>query len=155
MGIKLCPIDGDECAWWQVPQECDGLTEEYESCRCIHKCEDYERNCSHDADNEYKDSPNDCLNDVHDSFILLIALEFDGKVVKEFEGDETDWNCSDRNDGDGERSDTPELLFCISGEGKVPCCTMNGTEEGAKDHQEQGVQPLGMRMFWDIERRDV
>ena len=48
MGIKLGPIDDDERIWRLVPQECDGLTEEYESCSCIRECDNYRSNCKHD-----------------------------------------------------------------------------------------------------------
>ena len=32
---------------------------------------------------------------------------------------------------------------------------MNGTERGAKGHHEQDMEPLGISMFWNIERRDM
>ena len=48
-----------------------------------------------------------------------------------------------------------KLLFRVSGEKRVPSCTMNCTEDGAKGHQEQGVQILRKSMAWDIERRNV
>ena len=61
-------------------------------------------------------------------------------------------------DGDGKRSDTPELLLCVSGERKVPSCTMNATEDDRKGHHEEGVRELGIFVtstLWNIYCRNV
>jgi len=49
----------------------------------------------------------------------------------------------------------PEALLLVSEERKIPSCTMNATEDGDKGHQEKGVEPLGISMTGNIERRDV
>ena len=70
-------------------------------------------------------------------------------------GPKTDEECGDWDYCDSERCDAPEFLFCVSGEWKVPTSTVNGTENGAKGKQEQGVEVMGISMLWDVERRDV
>ena len=45
MRIKLGPIDGGEGGWWEVPQECNGLTEEYKSCSHVDGCDDKKCEC--------------------------------------------------------------------------------------------------------------
>ena len=41
--IELGPIDGRKRSRWEVFQECNGLTEEYESCSYIHEHDDSNR----------------------------------------------------------------------------------------------------------------
>src|SRR6266511_3555373 len=69
--------------------------------------------------------------------------------------DENEGGCSNWENGDSNGGDTPEYLFCVSGEKKMPACTMNATEEGAKRNEEQDLHVLGISMFWNVERRDV
>ena len=45
-------------------------------------------------------------------------------------------DCSNWENGDSNGGDVPEFLFSVSGERKVPACTMNATEDGATDQQE-------------------
>ena len=54
------------------------------------------------------------------------------------EGD-GDGVCTNWRNGDNNGGDAPELLFSISGERKIPPCTMNATEDGAKDKQKEEV----------------
>jgi len=135
VGIKLGPIDGNECTRWLVPQKCEGQTEEYESCRCTHENEEYSDNSSYDA-----------------------IIGFNGKEAFEDGaddgGDVSEGECSNWGDSYGEGSDTPEFLFCVRGENKVPSCTMNGTEHGAKSDQEQGMRVV-IFVMRDMECRNV
>ena len=55
------------------------------------------------------------------------------------EGGGGDGACTNWINGDSNGGDAPELLFSISGERKIPPCTMNATEDGAKDKQKQEV----------------
>ena len=126
MRIKLGPIDGSEGTCSGVPQEYNGLAEEYESCSQIHKCDDTE------SESEKR-------------------LEDDTKTRPAFKKDE----CDERKDGDSERGDTPEHLLEIRGKGKVPSCTMNATENGGKDQQEEDLPEMFISMFWTIECRNV
>jgi len=71
------------------------------------------------------------------------------------DGDESDGDCSNWESGDNKRGDAPELLFGVSGEGKTPPCTMNGTEYDAKGPQEGDVEGFRMAMLWNVERRNV
>ena len=43
--IELGPTNGSEGTWWEVPQECNGLTEEYEPCSCICRYNDKISEC--------------------------------------------------------------------------------------------------------------
>ena len=71
-------------------------------------------------------------------------------------GDDEDDDENKRNGGDGERSDSPNFLFSVCRERKVPSCAMNGTEDGTKGHHEQMVQVrVSTCHGWDIQRRNV
>ena len=48
-------------------------------------------------------------------------------------GDDSEGNYSNRGNSDNQRSDIPELLFCVSGEREVPTCTMNETRPNDAD----------------------
>ena len=133
MRIICRPIDSDECTWWLVPQERDGLTEEYESCGCIYEREDYRNHSTHDSI-----GIGTGFKDVED--------EFDEEHDEEGDREYTDWN-----DGDGKRGDTPEFLFSGSGERKVPPRTVNATKDRAKGQKDQGMkQRVGMLMLWNV-----
>jgi len=110
-----------------MPQECEGLTKEDESCKYVH-------------DRKYCSS-----NYSSASHVVIIGPGSNEGFEDEEHGDENDWN-----DDDGERRGMPEFLFYVSGEKKVPPCTMNATEDGCKGRHEQGVQVLGMVMLWNI-----
>jgi len=65
---------------------------------------------------------------------------------------ESNWDYSNRKNGDDNRGDAPELLFSKR---EIPPCTMNATEDGAEGQQEQGVQVLGILVPRNVKRRDV
>ena len=86
MRVELAPIDSGEGTWWEVPQECDGLTEEYEPCSCIYRYGERisERKgkfeCTKTKGSEF--NTDDCDED-------------------------TERDCDEWKDDDSERSDTP------------------------------------------------
>ena len=135
MRIELDPIDGSEGTWWEVPQECNGMTEEYESCSCI---QGYDGNISRCKGRPKED-------------IRITGVAINKNECEE----ETDRDCDDWKDGDSERGDTPENLLGVRGERKVPSCTMNATENGAKNQQEEEVPVQVILVKWSIERRNV
>jgi hypothetical protein len=128
--IKLGPFDGDECTWWLVLQECDSLTKEYESCGHIHEREGY------------RNKPN--------RYIDSCGTGIDTEDAKESFDDEKEDDEKRRNDGNGERSDTPEILFCVCGEKEVPTSAVNATEDSGKGRHEEGMPVLGILMLWGI-----
>lgn len=75
------------------------------------------------------------------------------------EGDQDDnsreGNRGNWEDGDRHRGNMPEFLFRVSGERKIPACTMNDTEDGARDQQKQDVPVRGILMPWDVKCRDM
>ena len=65
--------------------------------------------------------------------------EDEGEDEKDEEDDSEGRGYTNWLNGDSSGGDAPEILFCVSGERKIPPCTMNATEDGAKDKQGQGV----------------
>jgi len=193
VGIKLCPVDGDECTRGLVVQECQGQSEEQKPSGCIHEHVEYVKNydcgvycgvsigsgCKEHVDDlagvfdgvedhfpasgtsPYQDIDDDGINDEAGNGADDGADDDDDSDNDENDDDaygednETEGDCSNGKYSDNQRSDVPELLFCVSGERKVPSCTMNATEDGAKGDQERIVEQLGISVFWDVERRDV
>ena len=138
MGIIPGPIDGDESTWWQVPQECDGLTEEEEPCSCVQKYTDNPRNQGAHATSKLKG---------------IGSKEGKGESDDAADDGGSDWD-SARKDGNSKRSDTPEVLLGVSWERTVPSYTMNATEDGAEDQQEHDGPHIMLRAR-GIERRNV
>ena len=120
MRIELGPIDGGEGSWWEVPQECNGLNDEYESRSHVDGCDDFKRDSRRTTE---------------------AASKKDG--------------CDEGKDGDNERGDTPEHQLEERGERKIPCCTMNATENGGKSKEEKGNPVPAILMLWTIEHRHV
>jgi len=101
--------------------------------------DDNKKNCD---DNDGDDDEDDAANDGEDDGV-------------DYEDDGEDESCTNWDNSDSKGGDAPEFLFCGSVERKIPPCTMNATEGGAKDQQEQRVQVLGILMPWNVERRDM
>ena len=68
--------------------------------------------------------------------------EDEGEDEKDEEDDSEGKGYTKRMNGDSNGGEAPELLFCVSGERKIPPCTMNATEDGTKDKQRQEVGKL-------------
>jgi len=137
VGIKPRPVNGIKCIWWRVPQQCQGQSEKHEPSKCIHGHGDYESQIAQD-------------------FVIIgfgfkdCEADFDGTIDDEGDGEYSNWD-----NGDSEGGDTPKFLFCISGERKIPPCTMDSTEEGAKSNEEEGMKVRGISVSWNVEGRDV
>ncbi len=88
MRIKLCPVNGNECSWGQVPQECQGLSKKYKPGSRI--CERGDQNSQFAQD-------------------VIIGTGF--KDCRDNEGDGSEEEYASRDNGDSQRCDTPEFLF--------------------------------------------
>jgi len=136
VGEKLCPVDGNECTFGQVPQQCQCQCKKQKPGRRIRK------------QGEHK-SPSHCFVEIGAGF----------KNCEEGSDDEDDGeregHHANRDNGDSEGSGMPEFLFYVSGERKVPPCTVNPTEDCAKSHQEEDVEVPGILMRWNVKRRNV
>ena len=134
--IELGPIDGLEGTRWEVSQECNGLTEEYKSCNCIHEC-----------DNRNRESGG--------SIGGFINITTGHACNKDDSDKDTDWDCEEWKDGNIKRGDTPEHSLRIRGKGKVPSSTMNASKNGGKDEEEDNIPERVESMSWMIESRNV
>ena len=105
-----------------MPQESNGLTEEYESCSCIYRYGDHISKCKDKYGVDGNRTNGGGFNTMVDGC-----------------NKDTDWDCDEWNDGDSERSDTPHHPLEIRGERKVPACTMNAAENGGKGQQEEDM----------------
>ena len=76
-----------------------------------------------EEEDEEKDDEEDDNDDIEDD------------IEDDNEGGGGDGACTNWINGDSNGGDAPELLLGISGERKIPPCTMNATEDGAKDKQ--------------------
>lgn len=181
MGIKHCPVNGDECTVGLVLQECHGQSKKHKPSRRIQEHVVYQKKGEYGdlilietGYNDRKGESNDGVDEADD------GVDYAGSQVEDEvgeakaasdgadneddgdedggddnEGDEGGGQRSDWDNGDSERGDAPEFLSCVSGERKIPPCTMNGTEGGGKGNQEQDVQVLGISVLWNVERGDV
>ena len=105
MRKELGPIDGREGTWWEVPQECNGLTEEHESCDCIH---------------EYDNGNSGCRKGFYTGRITGIQRSSDECASDEWK------------DGDSDRGDKPDHLLEVRGERKVRRGIMTATGREGK-----------------------
>ncbi len=93
MGIKLCPVDGNECSWGQVPQECQGLSKKYKP--GSHICERRDHNGQ----------------SAQDSIIIGIGFQDYKEELDDEEDEASEGGYTNRDYSDSQRCDTPEFLF--------------------------------------------